>query len=112
MNTIRRTLKSMLVVILVLVSISCTPDHGRFVATIQPVCLRYDKYLLEWTSIQTIFYYDIYCKDNSYIAVYRSQGKQMMRKNWKLKPMFFIIIIIQHTNINIVLMITTLILTI
>ena len=38
--------------------------------------------------------------------------KQMMRKNWKLKPMFFIIIIIQHTNINIVLMITTLILTI
>lgn len=75
MNTIRRTLKSMLVVILVLVSISCTPDHGRFVATIQPVCLRYDKYLLEWTSIQTIFYYDIYCKDNSYIAVYRSQGK-------------------------------------
>ena len=68
MNTIRRTLKSMLVVIVVLVSISCTPDHGRFVATIQPVCLRYDKYLLEWTSIQTIFYYDIYCKDNSYIA--------------------------------------------
>jgi len=47
MNTIRRTLKSMLVVIVVLVSISCTPDHGRFVATIQPVCLRYDKYLLE-----------------------------------------------------------------
>ena len=85
MNTIRRTLKSMLVVIVVLVSISCTPDHGRFVATIQPVCLRYDKYLLEWTSIQTIFYYDIYCKDNSYIAVYRSQGKTDDEKELEVK---------------------------
>lgn len=102
----------MLVVIVVLVSISCTPDHGRFVATIQPVCLRYDKYLLEWTSIQTIFYYDIYCKDNSYIAVYRSQGKTDDEKELEVKANVFIIIIIQHTNINIVLMITTLILTI
>ena len=89
MNTIRRTLKSMLVVIWVLVSISCTPDHGRFVATIQPVCLRYDKYLLEWTSIQTIFYYDIYCKDNSYIAVYRSQGKADDEKELKVKANVF-----------------------
>lgn len=81
MNTIRRTLKSMLVVILVLVSISCTPDHGRFVATIQPVCLRYDKYLLEWTSIQTIFYYDIYCKTILILLSIDHKEKQMMRKN-------------------------------
>lgn len=38
----------MLVVIVVLVSISCTPDHGRFVATIQPVLYVCDMINIYW----------------------------------------------------------------
>lgn len=54
----------------------------------------------------------IYTVKTIYIAVYRSQGKTDDEKELEVKANVFIIIIIQHTNINIVLMITTLILTI
>lgn len=74
MNTRKRSLNSVLLLFLTFVLMSCA-DHGRFVATVQPVCLKYDKYLLQWTSITTLFYYDIYDKDGSYIAVYKMNGK-------------------------------------
>lgn len=85
----KRTFKYALAVIVVLLLISCNSDHGRFVATVQPVCLQYDKYILEWTATQTIFYYDIYYKDNSYIAVYRSQGKTNDDKELKVRANVF-----------------------
>lgn len=74
MDTRKRSLNSVLLLFLTFVLMSCV-DHGRFVATVQPVCLKYDKYLLQWTSITTLFYYDIYDKDGSYIAVYKINGK-------------------------------------
>lgn len=75
----------LMITIIVVLLTSCAVDHGRFVTTVQPICLKYDKYLLEWTSIETIFYYDIYYKDNSYIAVYRSHGKTDEDNELKVK---------------------------
>lgn len=74
MNTGKRSLNSVLLLFLTFVLMSCV-DHGRFVATVQPVCLKYDKYLLQWTSMTTIFYYDIYYQNGSYIAIYKINGK-------------------------------------
>lgn len=74
MNTGKKCLNFALLLFLIFVLMSCV-DHGRFVATVQPVCLKYDKYLLQWTSITALFYYDIYEKEGSYIAVYKINGE-------------------------------------
>lgn len=74
MNAKKRSLNSVLLLFLTFALMSCE-DHGRFVATVQPVCLKYDKYLLQWTSITVLFYYDIYYKAGSYIAVYKINGE-------------------------------------
>lgn len=75
MNTGKKYLIPVLLMFMILTLISCSVDHGRFVASVQPDCLKYDKYLLQWTSMTTIFYYDIYDQDGLYIAIYKINGK-------------------------------------
>lgn len=75
MNTRKKHLIFPVLLFMIFSLISCSVNHGRFIATVQPACLKYDKYLLQWTSITTLFYYDIYDKDGSYIAVYKINGK-------------------------------------
>lgn len=58
--------------IVVILSLESCVDHGEYITTVQPVHIDYDKYVMQWVEMNTVFYYDIYRKNNSYIAIYKS----------------------------------------
>lgn len=63
--------------IITTLSLESCVDHGKYVITVQPVHIDYDKYAMQWVKMNTAFFYDIYRKDNLYIAVYKSNdGKE------------------------------------
>lgn len=57
--------------IMTMLSLESCVDHGEYITTVQPVHIDYDKYAMQWVAMKTIFFYDIYRKDGSYIAIYK-----------------------------------------
>lgn len=60
------------ILIMTILSLESCADHGKYITTVTPVHIDYDKYVMQWVAMQTLFYYDIYRKDGRYIALYKS----------------------------------------
>ena len=79
-----------IVLMIVIVSLESCIDHGEYITTVQPAHIDYDKYAMQWVEMPTIFYYDIYKKDYSYIAIYKSSdGKVNEDELTVLKNSFY-----------------------